>query len=762
MKTKAFLLTLMITLVLYSLALAQSSNPVAPEPLVLTDQQGKYLLGMYMQVLVDPSGELTIDKVSSPEFDSRFIPSQTQSPNYGYTTSTYWVRFNLRNESQRNESWLLEVNFANMEYVDLYLPLPGGNGFITKQTGVLRPFNTRDIAYNRIVFNLPLNYSEELTIYIRFQTSSSMTLPMTLWSPDVFLRASGTELLFLGMFYGVFLIMLLYNLFLLYSLREASYLYFVFFLASGLLLFTTYDGVADEYLWPGLPAINHFAIPLLFILFMASMIKFTDNFLETGTRNPKLHRLLLVLLAGWGIALLLVPLVSNHFIRILIVPLGVLSFGMIGLAGIVSWRSGYKPARYFLLSWIGLIFGGMIVLLVRLELVPSTAFTEQLYRPGIIWLVAFWSVALADRINLLKAEKETANLEILASETRYRQLIETMNDGLGVIDKDGRYTYVNLRLVEMFGYLPDEIVGHEMTEFAREEDKQILAHQLAKRRTGVNDPYEITWRTKAGLDLVTTVSPRSLFAADGQFLGSIGVVTDITERVQASRLLEQRVNERTRELSTLLEISFEIASTQALDDILCHILERLKSIVDYHHSAILIIEEAYWSIQASWPANLNQVSELHLSTEERRILSQAFKPGEPVFLNHPPDNGLPTNIYQPLSIQLSQVFSDEECSWLGIPLFRTDRLLGLFLLGCEDKVDLSGGQVQVAAAFANQATIVIENRQLLDQIQAGAVAEERNRLARDLHDFCHPGTLLSQHGGRSIAANLAARSPKGA
>ena len=138
---------------------------------------------------------------------------------------------------------------------------------------------------------------------------------------------------------------------------------------------------------------------------------------------------------------------------------------------------------------------------------------------GIIWLVALWAIALADRINLLKAEKEKATLAVQAGETRYRQLVETMNDGLGVTDKEGRYTYVNHRLAEMLGYSPDEVVGHLMTEFATQEDRQNLTDQLARRKTGVTTPYELTWRRKDGSDLVTVVSPKPLFEAEGHFTG---------------------------------------------------------------------------------------------------------------------------------------------------------------------------------------------------------------------------------------------------
>ncbi len=110
----------------------QATNPSEPEPLTLTDDQGQYPLGLHLEILEDPSGEITIEQVSSPEFDSQFIPSPVEVPNYGYTDSAYWVRINLDNETSQTNEWLLEVGFANTQYVDLYTPLPDGEWFYRK------------------------------------------------------------------------------------------------------------------------------------------------------------------------------------------------------------------------------------------------------------------------------------------------------------------------------------------------------------------------------------------------------------------------------------------------------------------------------------------------------------------------------------------------------------------------------------------------------------------------------------------------------
>ena len=718
----------------YTFALAQTSNPPPQKPLILSDQQGEYPLGFFLDILADPGGDLTIKDVTSPNYAARFSPSKVEVPNYGFTNSAYWVRFQLLNESQQNTMWLLEMGFANMQYIDLYSPLAGSEGFTAKQTGALRPVSSRDVLDPNFVFKLTVPQSSSETFYMRIQSGTSMTVPLTLWTQEEFTNHSQQLHMLYWLFFGAIFALLVYHLFLLFILRDASYLFFVILLTSLLVIELSYSSYLETYLFPGLYQLRSIYYPWSFSLVMTSIILFSDTFLELKSRLPKLHLVNIAFVAVWGVLILATPFVSFHNIAVISVPWAVVSLILTFMAGVLSWKQGYHPTRFFMIAWFGLLAGFILLLFVRLGIAPSTFFSENLLLFGILWMAVCWSIALADRINLLKSEKEEATLEVQAGEARYGQLVETMNDGLGVIDQDGRYTYVNHRLAEMIGLPPEEIVGHSMAEFVIPEDKQTVLDQLAKRKSGITAAYELTWRRKDGSDLVTTVSPRPVFGADQQFQGSFAVVTDITERVQASRLLEQRVLDRTRQLSTLLEISHEITTTQSLDDILRRILEQLKTIVDYRLSAILIFEEANWNIKASWPVNLEKKIELQLTTEQKHILSQELEPGKPILLNHSVDQDALTNVFQPLSDQLSKVFHTDDCNWLGIPLSGKDHLIGLFILGCEAQNDVSDDPVKVAQAFGNQAAIVIENHQLLDQVQAAAAAEERNFLAQDLHD----------------------------
>jgi len=85
LKIIAFILTVIAAYFLSLPVFSQGTDQPEPDMLVLYDEQGEYPLGRYLDILEDPSGELTIEDVTSPEYSTRFVRSQAAVPIYGYT-----------------------------------------------------------------------------------------------------------------------------------------------------------------------------------------------------------------------------------------------------------------------------------------------------------------------------------------------------------------------------------------------------------------------------------------------------------------------------------------------------------------------------------------------------------------------------------------------------------------------------------------------------------------------------------------------------
>ncbi len=592
-KTKAFVVTIMLTLLLGATALAQNDGPSVPEPFVLTDAQDSFKLGPHLEFLEDPTGDLTINDVASPEFSARFVPSDMDVPNFGFTDSAYWVRLPLRNESQLTDRWFLQVDFPNMHYVDLYTPRADGSGFDVKQTGSFQPSSTRDIQHPRIVFDETIALQDEQAYYLRFENGASMTLALTAWTPDAFAEHSKLEYALGGLYFGALLALLAYNLFLLVSLRERSYLYLVMVLASMIVFEAAYSGYSEIYFLPALSFLSHYFLTISFALTFLSMLLFANAFLELKTHLPMFHRLNVALAAVWAVLLLLLPFISYHDFFLLGLSLALISMTIILIDGIVAWRQGIAHTRFFMASWLGLLVAIAVVILVRAGFMPSILITERAYRLAILWMGICWSLALADRVNVLKDD-------VQRNERRLAQILEGLPLGVVMYEKDQKPSYINQRVVEILtnpsqGIEPDLSAGQTLA--------QAMAY-YAFRVAGTDQPYPLAEmpisRALQGepaatddleADLIDKRVPLEIWAspvenAQGEVEGAVVAFQDITRRRNAEAELavyrgdlELLVEERTAQLSELNDLlNHEVAERKALAEMQIKLIQWLSAI----------------------------------------------------------------------------------------------------------------------------------------------------------------------------------------
>jgi len=569
-----FLVFLFLALFLYPPAHAQRGQPLV----TLTDAQGEYPLGLHLEILEDPSGELTIEDVTSPEYKAQFSPSQEKVPNFGYTDSAYWVRFRLHNDSDLTD-WRLELGFANLQRLEFYSPLTSGqSGFAVKRTGTLYPFNTRDEAYHHFVFKLQLPPQTEETYYLRVQNEASMTLPLTLWSLDAFAQESRSVLFLDGIFYGILLIMVGYNAFLFLSLRDKNYLYYLLFITAFLLFQASFAGHALQYLWPNLAGWNRFAVLFFGAASILAALIFTASFLKLKVAAPELNRVWPVVQTVWGVLLILTPFVRYGLIVRSLVILVIITLVLMFGSGLVVWRRGYSPARLYVLSWTIPVLNMSALILVRFGLLPSTALTDQSFPVGITLMVLLLSLALADRINLFKSEAEQANRELQASEHRINQFLDALPVGVIILNTAQKLHYVNQWITQSFARLGERVVWDRNWD-------DFLAERPVLYQAGSQQPYSAERRPLAralqgesvatddmevvrnGQRIPLEVWSRPIFDEQGRVQYAIAVLQDITEHKQAEAEL-QRYKERLEEQVVIRTAELSAANEQLQQEIL--------------------------------------------------------------------------------------------------------------------------------------------------------------------------------------------------
>lgn len=124
------------------------------------------------------------------------------------------------------------------------------------------------------------------------------------------------------------------------------------------------------------------------------------------------------------------------------------------------------------------------------------------------------------------------------SEKRYRMLVETMRDGLGIRDENDLLTQVNDRFCEILGFSKEEIIGRSVSSFLDQEDLEIYQENLKRREKGEDSSYEMAWTAKDGRKVPTIISPRAIFGESGEFRGSLAVITDVGELKRTKNALK--------------------------------------------------------------------------------------------------------------------------------------------------------------------------------------------------------------------------------
>lgn len=130
-------------------------------------------------------------------------------------------------------------------------------------------------------------------------------------------------------------------------------------------------------------------------------------------------------------------------------------------------------------------------------------------------------------------ERRQSESALRESEANYRRLLQTLQEGIWVIDADGLTTYVNATIASMLGYTQEEMLGRHLFSFMDESAVRQARENLRRRQLGVSEQHDFAFLAKDGRNVETLVATSPLIGDDGRYLGAIAGIIDITQRKQA-------------------------------------------------------------------------------------------------------------------------------------------------------------------------------------------------------------------------------------
>jgi adenylate cyclase len=413
---------LVVSIAALSIALPLPAHPQGESPVPAVALHGgdeALEVGRFAYFLEDRAGALEIGDVRRLAIGGSFAPNASDAINFGFTRSAYWLWIDVVEASGGRESveWFLEISYPLLDRIDAYVY--EGDLFVKAvSAGRSVPYDERGVKSRNFVFPFEFKPGTRYSVFLRIQTASSMNFPLVFRSPLDSAEVAKDEQFFFGLYYGILIVMAVFNLFVFATVRQSNYLSYVAYVVTFGLFQLSLNGLDVEYLWQNAGWWTMRAPPFLGSLTSIAINVFSKRFLLLKSNAPIFDKILTVVMSLVGINVL-VSLVADYSISIQVLSAVTMfgSFAMIA-AGVRCWMAGFRPARLYVVAWVAFTVGIIIMNMKSFGLLPYSFLTNNAMQIGSALEVVLMSFALADRLRLMQREKEDVQRHALESQVR--------------------------------------------------------------------------------------------------------------------------------------------------------------------------------------------------------------------------------------------------------------------------------------------------------------------------------------------------------
>ncbi|WP_230874917.1 sensor domain-containing diguanylate cyclase [Lysinibacillus cavernae] len=443
MKNKKIALFFFFTLFMFThISTASSMSP--------TDELvDPITLGPHYDVFRDTSKKVSFEEILSGTYKHHFIASDQQYPFFWHTNDTIWLHLSIDAIlGDKKGTYWLEVT-DKLDSIEMFLVKSDGSYDVQKR-GIAN-LGEQSIPSRSNLFQIQSPTIHE--IYIKLDGALPLSLTSYLFTEVSFTNKISEYKFLTGIFYGFLSALLIYNLFLYFSLKDKAYFYYVLYMLSFIFYQATLNSLDIELLGSLLP--KAFFIKSLTIsgnLLLLFMLLFCNQFLELKKYLPPFHKigkLLFWITICSLIASFIVPDVSitNNFTT----SFAVVVFIFLWLSGILVLIKGHKMARYYIIGWTVLLGSIIVQALAFLSVIPfHPRIFEEAPAIGAIFESIFLSLALGDKINIIKKEhqvmQETLNDTLEQKVQERTQELELAKHKLEALANTDRLTQIPNRV----------------------------------------------------------------------------------------------------------------------------------------------------------------------------------------------------------------------------------------------------------------------------------------------------------------------------
>ncbi|MBV7582452.1 sensor domain-containing diguanylate cyclase [Pseudomonas sp. PDM33] len=387
---------------------------VTTQPLTLTT---------YVSVLEDPTGNLTLADVQSPEQQVRFQGNQSPGSALamGFTRSAFWLKLQLGNSSDAPLQRFLAVDNPRVSHVQASIPQMDGS-YKTIDTGSDVPQSSKVYPNRNYVFPLTLPAHSEQTLYLRVESSIGLLVPLQLWPVKAFHAYERDDYTAKAWYFGLAVAMILFNLMLLFALRDPIYLLYVVFVSCTAGALAIKNGLAPDWSIFGEPLNSNVVYYSGVSMALAALLLFARRMMQFERILPRLDRVLRWMILAYLLSPVAYALALPYFSRAgILLNFATAVILLIG-AGVAAFKR-QRSAFFFLAAFALLMLGGAMTSLRAMGIVPTNLFTVDGLQLGSAMEMIVLAFALADRFNVMRREKARVQEELLRAQ---QQLVDNL------------------------------------------------------------------------------------------------------------------------------------------------------------------------------------------------------------------------------------------------------------------------------------------------------------------------------------------------
>lgn len=357
-----------------------------------------------------------------------FILLEGENKNFGINNDVVWLKYSVKNQTTNPERYLL-INNPSLDNIDLYI-VHQGKVLQTQSGGRLASFSDRPVRTKSIIFRIDLPVNKDVDVYLKIKSVNKTIITSSINSLQEIDGLINRENLIFGLFTGIIAGLFFYNLFLFFSVRDKIYLIYVIHTVLVWFAQSSILGYTMELLWPESEWLKLKAGVIFSSLVSVVGIWFLREFLSTKKFVPYFEK------GFYFIWFVYAFILFNAFFfsitlsyQVLLVTQSIVVLYVL-LVALSILKLGYSPARYYLLAWSVFMIGIFLFVFSEMGIIPTNNLTAYIMPFGSALEVVLLSFALADKINILKKEKEAEQAEKLNALRENEELIKEQNTKL--------------------------------------------------------------------------------------------------------------------------------------------------------------------------------------------------------------------------------------------------------------------------------------------------------------------------------------------